>query len=111
MIRTRTPKCFLHLILMMNSLKIFRAISLAEGISLLTLLFIAMPLKYFMQVPEAVKVVGWIHGLLFILYVVVLTIVWITYRWTFLFVAGAFLASLIPFGTFVLDKQIQKKQA
>jgi len=63
-----------------------------------------------MQVPEAVKVVGWIHGLLFILYVVMLLIVWITYRWAFLFVAGAFLASLIPFGTFVLDKQIQKKQ-
>jgi len=94
----------------MNYLKIFRAISLAEGISLLTLLFVAMPLKYFMDIPEAVKVVGWIHGLLFILYAVLLLIVWIKYRWTFLFTAGAFLASLIPFGTFVLEKQIQKKE-
>lgn len=95
----------------MNSLRIFRSISLAEGISLLTLLFIAMPLKYFMGLPEVVKVVGWIHGLLFIVYCVMLLIVWITYRWTFLFTVGAFIASLIPFGTFVLEKQIQKREA
>lgn len=95
----------------MNSLKIFRSISLAEGVSLLTLLFIAMPMKYFMGLPEVVKVVGWIHGLLFIFYSVMLLIVWITYRWTFLFTVGAFIASLIPFGTFVLEKQIQKKES
>lgn len=70
-----------------------------------------MPLKYFMGLPEVVKVVGWIHGLLFIFYSVMLLVVWITYRWTFLFTAGAFLASLVPFGTFVLEKQIQKKEA
>lgn len=96
---------------MMNSLKIFRTISLAEGISLLTLLFIAMPMKYFMEIPEAVKLVGWIHGVLFILYVVMLFVAWINYRWKFLFAAGAFIASLIPFGTFVLEKQFRKNDA
>lgn len=96
---------------MMNSLKIFRTISLAEGISLLTLLFIAMPMKYFMEIPEAVKLVGWIHGVLFILYVVMLFVAWINNRWKFLFAAGAFIASLIPFGTFVLEKQFRKNDA
>ena len=87
----------------------FRKISLAEGCSLLVLLLIAMPLKYFFNFPEAVKVVGWIHGVLFILYVVMLLVLEIKYRWSFLFLAGAFVASLIPFGTFVLDRFLKEK--
>jgi len=91
-------------------LKSFRKISLAEGCSLLILLLIAMPLKYFFNFPQAVKVVGWIHGLLFIVYVVMLLILQIKYRWSFLFLAGAFVASLLPFGTFVLDKYLREKE-
>lgn len=94
----------------MTQLKIFRTIGFAEGISLLTLLFIAMPLKYFMGMPETVKVVGWIHGILFILYTVTLGIVQVTQRWSFIFLLGAFIASVLPFGTFVLDKQLRKKK-
>lgn len=92
-------------------IKTFRIISLAEGVSLLTLLFIAMPLKYLMGIPEAVKAVGWIHGILFIVYVVVLVLVEIWYRWSLLLFLGAFIASLIPFGTFILDKELRKRQA
>ena len=91
-------------------LRFFRNISLAEGISLLTLLFIAMPIKYFLGVPEVVKVVGWIHGVLFMLYVVVLAISHFRFRWSFLFSLGALVASVVPFGTFVLDKQLRKKE-
>ena len=94
----------------MSSLKFFRTISFAEGVSLLTLLFIAMPMKYFMGMPEVVKVVGWIHGVLFMVYVVVLILVEFKYRWSFLFFVGAMAASVIPFGTFILDKQIKKKE-
>ncbi|MEJ1241531.1 DUF3817 domain-containing protein [Chryseolinea sp. T2] len=88
----------------------FRKVSLAEGCSLLVLLLIAMPLKYFMNIPEAVKVVGWIHGILFIAYVVMLLILQLRYRWSFLFLAGAFVASLVPFGTFVLDRYLKEKE-
>jgi integral membrane protein len=83
---------------------------MAEGISLLTLLFIAMPMKYLLSIPEAVKVVGWIHGGLFILYVVVLAIIHFAQRWSLLFSIGAFVSSLIPFGMLVLDKQLRKKE-
>jgi len=89
----------------------FRKVSLAEGCSLLILLLIAMPLKYFFDFPEAVKVTGWIHGVLFIVYVVMLLVLEIRYRWSFLFLAGAFFASLIPFGTFVLDRYLREKAA
>ncbi len=94
----------------MSQLRIFRTISLAEGASLLVLLFIAMPMKYFMGIPEVVKVVGWMHGILFIVYVGMLIIVQLTQRWSFIFFVGAFLASLVPFGTFILDKQLRKKE-
>jgi integral membrane protein len=89
----------------------FRKLSLAEGCSLLILLLVAMPLKYFMGQPLAVKYVGWAHGILFILYVVVLLALQIRYRWSLLFFAGAFVASLLPFGTFVLDKYLREKEA
>lgn len=92
-------------------LRTFRLISLAEGISLLTLLFVAMPLKYMMGIPEVVKVVGWMHGVLFIVYVFVLLAVEFRYRWTILFFLGAFVASLIPFGTFLLDRELRKREA
>lgn len=94
----------------MTQLRFFRTISLAEGISLLTLLFVAMPLKYLLGMPGAVKVVGWIHGILFMVYVVVLIVVQVTRRWPFIFLLGAFVASILPFGTFILDKHLRKKE-
>jgi integral membrane protein len=92
-------------------LKSFRKVSLAEGCSLLVLLLVAMPLKYFFDFPQAVKVVGWIHGVLFIVYVVMLLMLEIKHRWSFFFLTGAFLASLLPFGTFILDKYLREKEA
>jgi integral membrane protein len=85
-------------------------IALAEGVSFLTLLFIAMPTKYFMGMPEVVRVVGSIHGVLFVLYVGLLTWIHFTQRWSFIFSLYALLASVIQFGTFMLDNQLRKKE-
>jgi len=49
--------------------KRFKWISLLEGLSFLILLGIAMPLKYVFDMPLAVRYVGWVHGLLFIIYI------------------------------------------
>jgi integral membrane protein len=86
-------------------------IALAEGISFLTLLLIAMPMKYFMGMPEVVRVVGTMHGVLFLLYVGLLATLHFRQRWSFMFSLYAFIASIIPFGTFVLDKQLREKEA
>jgi integral membrane protein len=94
----------------MSQIRVFRMIALAEGISFLTLLFIAMPMKYFMGVPEAVRVVGSMHGVLFVLYVGLLARIHFTQRWSFIFSLYALIASVIPFGTFMLDKQLRKKE-
>ena len=94
----------------MSQIRIFRMIALAEGSSFLTLLFIAMPMKYFMGMPEVVRVVGSIHGGLFMLYVGLLAILHFRQRWSFMFSLYALIASIIPFGTFLLDKQLRKKE-
>jgi len=94
----------------MSQIRVFRMIALAEGISFLTLLCIAMPMKYFMGMPEVVRVVGAIHGGLFLLYVGLLAVIHFRHRWSFMFSLYAFIASIIPFGTFVLDKQLREKE-
>ena len=95
----------------MSQIRVFRLIALAEGISFLTLLFIAMPMKYFMGLPEVVRVVGSIHGGLFVLYVGLLAAIHFRQRWSFNFSLYALVASIIPFGTFMLDKQLREKEA
>ncbi|MFD2368966.1 DUF3817 domain-containing protein [Brevibacillus sp. GCM10020057] len=89
----------------------FRVIGIMEGISYLVLLGIAMPLKYFLHMPAAVKIAGSLHGLLFVLYVLALAHVTMTNRWSVWKVAGAFIASLLPFGNFVLDARIKHEKA
>lgn len=87
----------------------FRLIALVEGISYLLLLCIAMPLKYFAGQPLPVKYLGWVHGVLFVIYCVLLLLVWVKYKWSFGKTTLAFIASLIPFGTFILDKRLKKE--
>ena len=94
----------------MSQIRIFRMIALAEGCSFLTLLCIAMPMKYFMGMPEVVRVVGAIHGGLFLLYVGLLAVLHVRQRWSVMFSLYAFVASIIPFGTFILDKQLREKE-
>ncbi len=91
-----------------SAMGLFRLISILEGVSYLLLLFVAMPLKYVAGVAWAVKYVGWAHGLLFVLFCILLLNVWIKYRWSFGRTTLAFIASLLPFGTFVLEKKLQQ---
>ncbi|GAB3900249.1 DUF3817 domain-containing protein [Larkinella knui] len=88
----------------------FRFIGILEGISYLVLLGIAMPLKYLAGWPHAVKVVGWAHGVLFIAYLVALIAVTIDRRWSLIRVIVAFIASLVPFGTFWLESRLKKEE-
>ena len=87
-----------------------RAIAFVEGVSYLVLLCVAMPLKYFAGLPSAVKTVGWLHGVLFVLYLVAVAEVFFKHRWPLTRVLGALAAAFIPFGTFVLDKQLRREQ-
>lgn len=89
----------------------FRKIAFAEGVSFLVLLFIAMPLKYMADMPMAVTFVGGLHGLLFVGLGVLAYLVKDEYNKNWLWVGKVFLASIIPFGTFVMDKDWKKEEA
>lgn len=89
--------------LLKSSLGRLRIIAFLEGISFLLLLGIAMPLKYMAGIPEGVRIIGMAHGVLFVLYVLLLLQVTIERNWTWKKALLAFIASFIPFGTFYAD--------
>jgi integral membrane protein len=92
---------------MSNSVSFLRRVSMAEGISYLVLLGIAMPLKYWAGMPMAVRVVGSLHGLLFVVFCAALLWVLVAARWPFFRVVGIFVASFIPFLPLWLDRKFK----
>jgi integral membrane protein len=89
-------------------IRFFKIVATLEGISLLALLFIAMPLKYVFAMPEMVKVVGMAHGVLFIGYVVLATMLKFEDNWPLKKYFEVFIASVIPFGTFYIERKYFK---
>jgi len=85
----------------------FRFVNSAEGYSYLALLFIAMPLKYMLGIAVAVKIVGMIHGLLFIAFLILLMLAADEAKWSFKESVIFLIASLIPFGTFYTKNKIK----
>lgn len=86
-----------------------RVIGFIEGVSFVFLLLIAMPLKYYFDLPIAVKITGWIHGMLFMLYILTVLMAIKAMQWNWFSVLVALAASLIPVGTFVLDKSLKQR--
>ena len=84
---------------------IFRIISFLEGVSYLLLLFIATPIKYFQGDPQYVKLLGMPHGLLFMLYIVLAIEIKKEMNWDNKTLGIVLLCSVIPFGTFYVDKK------
>jgi len=93
-----------------NPFRRLELVGYAEGVSYILLLGIAMPLKYFAEMPQAVKVTGMAHGVLFLLYIVILINAAIVYKWPIKKIAIGFIASLVPFGPFYLDRMLKDKE-
>ena len=93
-----------------TSVGILRFTGILEGISYLVLLLIAMPLKYFFDFPLAVTLVGAMHGVLFVAYVIMVALVLFRKRWSLFWALWAVFLAFIPFGTFYLDKQLKTKE-
>ena len=90
---------------MFSFLNIFRITALLEGVSYILLLFIATPIKYFLDNPTYVKWLGMPHGLLFMLYVVLAFMLKKEMNWSAKTFRTILLASIIPFGTFYIEKK------
>lgn len=84
-------------------------LSFIEGASLLALLGIAMPMKYIFGDPSLVKVIGMIHGVLFLALVGLIAVVARKERWSPGLVIFALVTSSIPFGMFLLEKKLRSQ--
>ena len=94
----------------MKKLSGLRKVGIAEGISFLVLLCIAMPLKYLLNQPMAVKIFGWAHGILFVGFLFLAWEVKTDRNKSLKWFATAFLAAIIPTGTFFFDKKLKEEE-
>lgn len=92
-------------------LQTFRIIAILEGISYLLLFGLGMPLKYLANIKEPNIYIGYAHGFLFIAYVVFAVVVCLEKKWDLKRFVVLFVASLLPFGTFYIDKKYLRKEA
>ncbi|MDG5491600.1 DUF3817 domain-containing protein [Psychroserpens sp. SPM9] len=93
---------------MFSLLNCFRIIALLEGVSYILLLFIASPYKLLTEDDTYVKLLGMPHGILFLIYIVLAIIVGQELKWNAKTQAFVILASIIPFGTFYVEKKYLK---
>lgn len=91
-------------------LRLFRLVALAEGVSTISLFFIAMPLKYWFGEPGLIRPVGMAHGMLFLAYLVAM----VPGLWgRGVGLAGwlrTFLAAFVPLGTFLNDPFLKRQE-
>lgn len=91
-----------------RALKSLTIMGYLEGTSFLLLLFIAMPLKYMMGIPEAVKYIGMAHGVLFIAYILILLGAATKIKMPIWAMPAGVLGSFLPFGPFIFDHVLKK---
>lgn len=92
----------------MTLLRTLKIVALLEGISLLILFGVGMPLKYYYGMKHATQDIGMAHGVLFIAYCLLVLIMAGQKKWGFKIILLSLLASIVPFGTFIADKKFFK---
>jgi integral membrane protein len=93
---------------MLSFINIFRLVAFLEGVSYILLLFIATPIKYVLHEPKYVKLLGMPHGLLFIAYIIIACMYKAETNWTKSQFYSVLVASIIPLGTFYIDRKYLK---
>ncbi|MBD0831974.1 DUF3817 domain-containing protein [Aestuariibaculum sediminum] len=94
---------------MFSFLNIFRVVAFLEGASYILLLFIATPIKYLLNDPQYVKLLGMPHGMLFIGYIILAFMLKPDFNWNKKQFASILLAAIIPVGTFYIDRKYLKQ--
>jgi integral membrane protein len=81
-----------------------RLLSIVEGTSTLLLFGIAMPLKYLADMPSAVRIVGSLHGLLFVCLAIGFLLATQRVPISRKLATAGIIAAVLPFGPFVFDR-------
>lgn len=92
-------------------LGLFRKVALVEGVTTLALFFVAMPMKYLAGDPRLVPPVGMLHGIAFLVYLGVMAVALPGRGFSVGEWARTIGASFVPFGTFLNDSLLKRKQA
>jgi len=92
-------------------MNLFRLIAFLEGVSYLLLLFIAVPVKYALGDPGYVKLLGMPHGILFVAYLGFAFYFKQEQNWSLKTLVVVLLGSVLPFGTFYVDKKYLKAES
>ena len=87
----------------LHPISILRLTGIIDGLSLIVLLFIAMPLKYMADIPQAVTIVGSLHGGIFVAYFLSIIYTQLRIQWNVTLSMLAVLVAFIPFGNFAFD--------
>ena len=95
----------------LSPLPLVRVAGIVDGISLIILMGIAMPLKYFANIPDAVTIVGSIHGAIFSFYFLAVLYAQIAIRWNVIWSIAALIVAFIPFANFLFDFLLKKRKA
>ena len=90
----------------MPLLKAYRVMSYVTGVVLLTLVLVAMPLKYFGDTPGPTMIVGQLHGYLYMAYVVIVLLLGFSLRWRPVRIVLVMLAGTVPFAAFFAERKI-----
>ncbi|MEO0059828.1 MAG: hypothetical protein RLZZ312_1475 [Bacteroidota bacterium] len=86
-------------------IKFFKIIAFLEGCSAILLFFVAMPMKYIFKNPELIRPVGMTHGVFFTIYIILAIMLKFEQNWDFKKFGIIVLGSIIPGGTFYVDKK------
>ena len=92
----------------MKMLTVFRLIAFFEGLSYILLLFVGVPLKYLNDDVTLVKMLGMPHGFLFMAYITFVIVLRFDHTWFKKHFILISLASIIPFGTFIVEYKLRK---
>ena len=84
---------------------LFRVIAFLEGVSYILLMSVGLYFKYQLADPSYVKLLGMPHGLLFISYLILAFLIKDGEQWKNKDFGIILLASILPFGTFYIDRK------
>ncbi len=92
-----------------DTVRTLRLVGFVEGLSFLVLLFVAMPLKYALHQPLAVRVVGMLHGVLFVAFLLALTRTAVQRRWSLGDALSILVSGLLPFGFLLVERRLRRE--
>ena len=90
----------------MKLLLLYRTLAYVTGVLLIVLVFVGLPLKYIGDKDVVVSVVGFAHGWLYMVYVLVTLLLSLRQRWSILMTVLVALAGTIPFAAFFAEHKV-----